>query len=113
MYINLVRFWLTGMHFFMPFQRNIVKIIGLKNIELRSIELSTLINCLDEITVIVFPPLEIIEFYKNRKFLNRICLIPHDGTVYLGSSHGIWKLPSPYSLTEVNKDETTDFPSHQ
>ncbi len=69
-FANLVRWWLTGILIFLPFQRNIVKSIVLWNNEL-----SAFIGYLDEITIVIFLPLAIREFYKDREILNRLYFI--------------------------------------
>ncbi len=70
MFINLVKWWLTGILIFLPFQRNIAK-----SIVLWSSELSTFISYLDEITIVIFLPLAIREFFKNREIPDRLYLI--------------------------------------
>jgi hypothetical protein len=65
-----LKWWLIGMLFFIPFQRNIVKSIMDWNADL-----AIFINRIDEITLIVFIPLAIIEFYKSRKSANAILII--------------------------------------
>jgi hypothetical protein len=70
MFSNIAKWWLTGIVYFLPFQRRIIKELALWNNELSSI-----IGYLDEITIIVFLPLSIIRFYKNREFQDRIYLI--------------------------------------
>ncbi len=70
MFINLVKWWLTGILIFLPFQRIIAK-----SIVPWSSELSTFISYLDEITIVIFLPLVIREFFKNREIPNRLYLI--------------------------------------
>lgn len=80
-YISLVRWWLTGMLFFIPFQNMIVK-----GIELWSNGISVWVNRLDEITIIVFVLLAIREFYKNREIFGRLHLILLSPILVLGIS---------------------------
>ena len=70
MFINLIRWWLVGILLLLPFHHMIIKII-----KLWSKELSTFINKLDEITIVIFLLFAIREFYKNREILNRLYLI--------------------------------------
>jgi len=70
MFINLVRWWLAGILFLLPFQRKIAK-----SVALWSNELSAFISYLDEITIFIFLPLAIREFYKNRENPDRLYLI--------------------------------------
>ncbi|NOZ70177.1 MAG: O-antigen ligase family protein [Deferribacteres bacterium] len=61
-----IRWWLTGLIFFMPFQRMIVK-----SVEVWSRQVSFFINRIEEITVAVLLPLAIRELYKNRGIIDR------------------------------------------
>lgn len=60
-YKKLARLWLMSMLFFMPVQFYIVKKINLWNEHM-----ATFINRLDEMTIVVFILLAIIEFFKNK-----------------------------------------------
>ena len=70
LYKNIIRWWLTGILLLLPFQRKLVR-----SIVLWSNELSAFISYLDEITIVIFLPLVIREFYKNREILSRVHLI--------------------------------------
>jgi hypothetical protein len=70
LHINLIKWWLTGLLLFLPFQRRIVKSLILWNREL-----STLVSYLDEITIIVLLPISIISIYKSREFPDRLYII--------------------------------------
>jgi hypothetical protein len=69
-HINIIKWWLTGLLLFLPFQRRIVK-----GLILWSRELSTIISYLDEITIIILLPLSMYKFYKSREFPDRLYLI--------------------------------------
>jgi hypothetical protein len=69
-HINIIKWWLTGLLLFLPFQRKIVK-----GMVLWSRELSSFISYLDEITIIVLLPLSMYKFYKSREFPDRLYLI--------------------------------------
>ncbi len=64
--MRLIRWWLTGLIFFMPFQRMIVK-----SVEAWSRQASFSINRIEEITVAVLLPLAIRELYRKRKIIDR------------------------------------------
>jgi O-antigen ligase len=70
MYLKVIRWWLTGIIFFLPFQRKIVKGLALWNNELSSI-----IGFLDEFTVVVFLPLAVLSFCKNGELRDRLYII--------------------------------------
>jgi len=59
-FVRVVRWWLTGMLFFIPFVTKIYEIIIPWNSQL-----AALINRLDEMTIVVFFPVSIIKFYKD------------------------------------------------
>jgi hypothetical protein len=67
---NVIRWWLTGILLFLPFQYRIVK-----NIELWNVQVASFIRRLDEITIIIFLLLAIIELYKNKEIFNSLYLI--------------------------------------
>jgi len=67
---RITRYWLFVILIFLPFQRNVVKLLSPF-----SKELSHLIGYLDEITVIVFIPLAMLKFYKERRFPDRLFMI--------------------------------------
>lgn len=69
-YINIIRWYLTGILFIMP-----LKGIIAWNIKPVSKVLSIFFNHCDEITIIIFFPLAIWEFYKNRKIIDVVHLI--------------------------------------
>jgi hypothetical protein len=61
--VNVRRWWLAGILFFIPFQHRIFEIIQQK-----SSTLATSVNRLDEITLIIFLPFAIRELYKNKSY---------------------------------------------
>jgi hypothetical protein len=67
---KIVRYWLFIILIFLPFQRKVVKLLLPF-----SKELSNFISYLDEITIVVFIPLAILKFYKERKFPDRLFII--------------------------------------
>ncbi len=70
MYKNIIRLWLTAILLFLPFQDAIYRISFFYQIEL-----GKYINRIDEITVIIFTPLALIEIYRKREFINRPFLL--------------------------------------
>lgn len=66
-YRDMVRWWLTGILFLLPFQRMVTRSITLWSTELSG--LSKLINYIDEITIILLLPIAIAELLRNWKSL--------------------------------------------
>ncbi len=92
-YKNIIRWWLTGILILLPFQRKLVK-----SIVLWSNELSAFISYLDEITIVIFLPLVIREFYKNREIPNRLYLILLSPILVLSISGLIYSIVNGNSL---------------
>jgi hypothetical protein len=69
--INITKWWLTVILILLPLQQKIVKVI-----ELWSNVLSTSISYLDEVTIVIFFPLAIREFYKRRESPYLLILFP-------------------------------------
>jgi len=85
--MNFIRWWLTGILLFLPFQHNIIKIIRLWNSEL-----TVFVNRLDKFTIIILLPLAIREFYKKKKISSRnyfILLFPVFALVIFGFISGM------------------------
>lgn len=70
LYMNICRWWLTGILLFLPFQDKLKK-----SVKLYSNGLSSFIAYLDEITIVIFLLLVIKEFFKNREIYNKLHLI--------------------------------------
>lgn len=70
MYKKIIKWWLTGILIFLPFQNNIVKFA-----RLWSQGLSSFSNNFDEFTIGILFPLAIIELYKDKAIINRTFLI--------------------------------------
>lgn len=71
----MVRWWLTGLLIFIPFQMNIIRIIKFNNIELFGYGLSTFINRLDEVTIFILFPFAMWELYRERKVFNQLYIV--------------------------------------
>ena len=69
-YTGTVRWWLTAVLLFLPFQN-----ITTKSVEVVNSTLSTYINRLDEATMIFFFPLAMVELYRNRELKNILYVI--------------------------------------
>jgi hypothetical protein len=65
LYKRLVKWWLISILVFLPFQINIANFIAHT-----SSKLSGIINKLDELTIVIFLLLAILEHCKNRKALD-------------------------------------------
>lgn len=61
---NIGRWWLIGMLLFIPFQHRIFTIINPWNTKL-----AAFLNRLDELTIVIFLPLAIKEFFENKKIV--------------------------------------------
>ncbi len=70
LYHNIIRWWLTGILLFLPFQFTITN-----RISSWSNGLASIINKLDEVTIIIFFLLAIRELYKNKEILNPLYFI--------------------------------------
>ena len=64
-YRNVVKWWLTGILIFIPFQFQLVNGISGWNGRL-----ALIINRLDEITIIIFFFIAMVELYKNEEIFN-------------------------------------------
>jgi hypothetical protein len=68
--MKLARWWLTGILFFLPLQYYLFR-----KINLWDNDVATFINIVDEITIVVFSLLALIEFYRNKKINYKLYLI--------------------------------------
>lgn len=66
MYRKIIRWWLTGLLIFLPFQDILYKIAKIFNQGL-----SSFLIHLDEYTIFIFFPLALIEFYRNKTTMKR------------------------------------------
>lgn len=66
-YKHLVKLWLSAILLILPFQLNISSYIAQW-----STQLSSIVNNLDELTVIIFLLLSIGEFYRHKKLPDRM-----------------------------------------
>jgi uncharacterized membrane protein len=66
-YNHLVRLWLAAILFILPFQLNISSYLAKW-----SSKASSIINNLDELTVVIFLLLAIGEFYKNKELPDKM-----------------------------------------
>ncbi|GBD95577.1 MAG TPA: hypothetical protein ENG83_13895 [Nitrospirae bacterium] len=80
-YKDIIRWWLTFLLCFIPFEFYVVKNTGLW-----SSDLSGFIRRLDLITIIIFFPIALIELYKNRRIFNWLYLGLLLPIIFLGIS---------------------------